>query len=683
MTILTAAPSPGTAAARRFDLVTRAAGIGYWTLADGADRAEWDQSLREVHGLAPGQPVPRFEEWISRHLHAADREATRERFARWSHSGHADTLAQSFRIVRGDGEVRHLITQTQREAGPPASLFGVVVDVTDRVRAEEALSSARERVALAAHGAGLATWELDLDTGEAQWDEQMWLLRGREPRAGAMHPEERMACVHPDDRERVAAAMTGGTTSDEHIEYEFRIVRPDGQVRWLASRSSVLRDAQTGARRRIGVNWDVTEARGAAEARRESLAKSAFLARMSHELRTPLNAVLGFSQLLLADDAASSGADAARRRRHLELIRGAGQHLLELINDVLDLARVQGGELRVEREPVALGPVAAEAAALVDRAAVARGIAMRLEPGSDDRSVRVLADATRLRQVLINLLSNAVKYNRDGGRVELRAQVHGEHVAIEVEDSGRGFDPAQRAQLFEPFNRLDAERGPIEGTGIGLAIAKALVERMGGRIEAEGRPGEGSVFRVWLPAAASADTDAAGGAVRSETTGPLSGPTSSPSSPAAPGTAATPRPGSHASAVASASGAAPARLLYIEDNPVNALIVRELVALRPDLVLRVEATGLAGVAAATHWRPRLVLLDMQLPDIDGFEVLRRLRADEPTRATPVVALSANAMPADIQRALDAGLDDYWTKPLDVALFLQRLQRWFGPGPGRG
>ena len=204
-----------------------------------------------------------------------------------------------------------------------------------------------ERAALVARGAGLGTWELDMASGEVYWDEQMWLLRGHKPQARAMDDAERMACVHPEDRTAIEALFRPAIAEGRPYEHQFRIVWPDGQVRWLASRSVELRDEQSGARRRIGVNWDVTDTRTAEAARREreialreSTAKSKFLARMSHELRTPLNAMLGFSQLLLVEE---TGVDepAAKRRRRLDHVRSAGEHLLSLINDVLDLASLE------------------------------------------------------------------------------------------------------------------------------------------------------------------------------------------------------------------------------------------------------------------------------------------------------------------------------------------------------
>jgi hypothetical protein len=665
------APGPGThteplrradEATSRFELVTRTAGIGYWALEGDAERATWGPALRAMFGLAEGEPVPTWHEWITHDVHPADRDAVRRRFAEWGAS-RRESIDLVFRILRRDGQVRQVISHTRVEAREPAPLlFGVVIDVSERHSVERALRGARERALLAARGAGIGTWELDLNDGTAYWDEQMWALRGHAPQTGAMTQAQRLACVHPDDRERVVAVLADAMARSAPLDYEFRVIWPDGQVRWLASRSTELVDEVNGARRRIGVNWDITDSRTAEAARREremalreSQAKSKFLARMSHELRTPLNAVLGFSQLLLVEER-DGDPGAVQRRRRVEHIRSAGQHLLSLINDVLDLARVEGGEMRFELEPVALATLVAETLPLVTPQALARQVAIRT--GALAGMVR--ADTMRLRQVLLNLLSNAIKYNREGGWVTIDAETRGTQVCLRVTDTGQGLSDSQRAHLFEPFNRLGADRGPIEGTGIGLAIVKALVEHMEGSVHATSEVGVGSTFEVRLAAAA---TGARGVPA-------VAAPTARRPAPAA----ETPAP------VPAAATVYRHRLLYIEDNPVNAQIIRELVARRGDVQLLLAAQGGEGVVQAIALRPHLILLDMQLPDIDGFEVLRRLRADPATAAIPVVALSANAMPEDIRRALDAGMADYWTKPLDFAAFLAQLDRRLGPAP---
>ncbi|MGL6109903.1 MAG: hybrid sensor histidine kinase/response regulator, partial [Rubrivivax sp.] len=463
--------------------------------------------------------------------------------------------------------------------------------------------------------------------------------------------EERMALVHPDDREATLREMDRATAEGRPSNLEFRVQWPDGQWRWIASRSTAVRDEQGQPTRRIGVNWDVTDMRSAqmvreekAVAQRESQAKSQFLSRMSHELRTPLNAVLGFAQLLLADGD-KVGSDT--RRRRLVHIESAGQHLLSLIDDVLDLSSLEGGEMRIAAQPVALADLVAQTLPLVAR--TARQHKVRLRTGELDAVV--LADPTRMRQVLLNLLTNAVKYNREGGQVLVEAQRRGARVALRISDTGMGMDAQQVGQAFEPFNRLGREHDGIEGTGIGLAIVKTLVERMGGTVHLQSTPGEGSCFEVLLPDAPRPAAAAEASAHQAD---------APPHAPPAPGRLA--------------------RLLYIEDNPVNLMIVQELLARRTDLQFDSAVDGLSGVARAVAGLPDLVLVDMQLPDINGLEVLRLLRANAATAAIPCIALSANAMPADIGRALQAGFADYWTKPLDFDRFMRSLEAQLGLSP---
>lgn len=640
------------AMAERFEAVTRAAGVGHWVNHVGQNRLEWSAECREMHGMGAHEPVPSARQWLKQWVHPDDRARVLEAMARLPAPGMAG-VDTALRIVRRDGEVRQLSSHTRVEdEGDGPVIFGVLIDVTERLRFETALRGAQERITLALQGAGIGTWEMDLESRRTVWDEQMWRLRGREPQAVSPSIDELWQWTHPEDHDASRELYRRAEAASAALDNDFRIVTPDGQVRWLASRSSEVRDAD-GRRRRIGVNWDVTAARTAEVARRDSelarreiQAKSQFLARMSHELRTPLNAVLGFAQLMLADEAGTDGAAASRRRR-LHHVQAAGKHLLELINDVLTLSGVDSGELPLVAQPVALSELLSQVLPMLQPLQAGHDVILTQ---AVPEGLHVSGDATRLRQVLLNLLGNAIKYNRPGGRVHVAVQADGERVRLSISDTGRGMDPLQLSHLFEPFNRLGAERSEVEGTGIGLAIVKALVERMKGSVRAESTPGVGSVFTVDLPWAAAQDANTKADA--------------DPGPQAAAGQRNGPR---HT-------------LLYVEDNPVNALIIAELVARRRDLALHIATDGLSGVTQARTLRPELVLLDMQLPDIDGFEVLRRLRADSATAAIPVIALSANAMPEDIDRALAAGCADYWTKPLDFRAFMAGLDSLFGKSP---
>ncbi|HMC14494.1 MAG TPA: PAS domain-containing protein, partial [Albitalea sp.] len=624
---------------QRLEIATHSAGLGIFSRDPATEHGEWNAEMFRITGRDPALGAPSREEWIETIIHPDDRPMMRH--ARESLlasvQGHRE---EQYRIVRPDGEVRWVLNRARRviDNGRP-KVYGISIDVTDRVRTESALRSANERVALTARNVGMGTWEWDPQTGEASWDDAMYRLRGREPAAEAPSTEGRRAMAHPDDRDFVDAVLRDAVAQGRSAAYEFRVVWPEGTVRWLASRSLPVPGVDGRSLRYIGINWDITERVNAENerherlvAQRESNAKSQFLARMSHELRTPLNAVLGFAQLLQLDDGRSTPVE---RRNRVDHIRSAGEHLLSLINDVLDLSSLETGEVRLEMQPVHLDDLVAEVLPLVMPLATSFGVTLLV--GSVDGVA--WGDRKRLRQVLINLLSNAIKYNRRGGEAQVGSTSADGRVTLRVRDTGRGLSSEQRSHLFEPFNRLGIELEGIEGSGIGLAIVKALVDRMEGTIAVHSEPGIGTTFEISLP--------------RRDGVAPTEW-----------RAAVAPVPVKHIEH----NG----RLLYIEDNPINVMVVEELVASCSGLSIVSELNGLAGVARARELQPNLILVDMQLPDIDGFEVLRRLRAQPETAATPCVVLSANAMPEDISRALDAGFVDYWTKPIDFNLFLTSL-----------
>jgi signal transduction histidine kinase/ActR/RegA family two-component response regulator len=373
------------------------------------------------------------------------------------------------------------------------------------------------------------------------------------------------------------------------------------------------------------------------EARNANQAKSAFLSSMSHELRTPLNAILGFAQILAADNLPTTPEQKKEFSGH---ILKSGRHLLTLINEILDLAKVEAGALTLSMEPVGLAEVLAECRTMIGPQAATRGIHVHFP---DNAAALVQADRTRLKQVLLNLLSNAVKYNREGGEVVVECTPCGpDRLRLSVRDTGMGLRPDQVAALFQPFNRLGQENGTQEGTGIGLVFTRRLVEMMKGEIGVTSTPGVGSTFWIELSAAAPLVQLAA------------------PVQPDAGQAASVP------------SGAEPRLILYIEDNPANLRLVQEILSFRADLRLLSAPDGHAGLALAHMHRPAIILLDLNLPGMNGFEVLAQLRRDAATAHIPVVALTANAMPHDIERGLSAGFTRYLTKPIDIEQFNEAI-----------
>jgi len=383
------------------------------------------------------------------------------------------------------------------------------------------------------------------------------------------------------------------------------------------------------------VELELTHAMAAAE--KANLAKSDFLSNMSHELRTPLNAILGFAQLMES----GTPAPTPSQRRNLEQILKAGWYLLELINEILDLALIESGRVTLSEEPVSLIEVMLECRAMIEPQAQKRGIDMTFP--RFDVPMFVKADRTRVKQALINLLFNAIKYNKPGGSVAVECTVTPrDSVRISIRDTGKGLSPEQLTQLFQPFNRLGKESSAEEGTGIGLVVTKRLVELMKGTIGVDSTVGVGSVFWVELRL-----TKALQFAIP-ETTHTAPAPSPAP------------------------NGAPPRTLLYVEDNPANLELVELLIARRTDLRLLSAADGNLGIEFARAYQPEVILMDINLPGISGLSAMKILRADPATAHIPIIALSANAVPRDIEKALEAGFFNYLTKPIKVNEFMTTL-----------
>jgi PAS domain S-box-containing protein len=435
-------------------------------------------------------------------------------------------------------------------------------------------------------------------------------------------------------REHTARARAGEQVT---VESEYAAT-PERGPTWLQVTHAVGADDSAGRYNCYAFGIDITARKLAEaaliaakeEAERANRAKSQFLSSMSHELRTPMNAILGFGQLLVSDPKYPL---ADPQRAHVgEILRGA-RHLLELINEVLDLALVETGKLQVSLEPVLLAELLHACVALLQPLARTDGIEVKVLDAAGPECL-VVADRTRLKQVLLNLLSNAIKYNRPGGHVHVSFAPAGEWMRIAITDSGPGLSAEQGARLFKAFERLDVVGTAVEGAGLGLALSKHLMDAMGGEIGLESEVGRGSTFWIALRRAVADEPLAA----ESE----------------------------FAAALAAPAGVArPHKVLYIEDNPVNVLLMEAMLARMAHVQLVTAPLPAIGLQMAIDERPDLILLDIQLPGIDGYEVLRRLRLNDASRAVPVIAVSANAMASDVEQGLAAGFVQYLTKPLDL------------------
>ncbi|HET7772687.1 MAG TPA: ATP-binding protein [Burkholderiaceae bacterium] len=460
--------------------------------------------------------------------------------------------------------------------------------------------------------------------------------------------------VHPDDLPRLMRGFRESARRQQPRSESFRVQMPDGRLRWheVMVRPHARADGSTlwhGHVSDVSLRQELAAARVQQQTAEEAArARSELMARISHELRTPLNAILGFTQLMLGDQGDTLKPDQLER---LQTIYTAGRTLLNLVNEVLDTTGLETGQVDIQCEPVPLAWLLQHALALIQLQASTAGIT--LEPAACPPFIQVQANAQRLGQVLGNLLSNAIKYNRPGGRVRMAVHVDPSAVRIEVHDTGPGLSEAQLAGLFQPFNRLGAERTATPGTGLGLVITRQLVQRMKGEIEVHSRVGEGSCFAVSLRRAPDRVQDPASSAL-----GPAALPARTPGG---------------------AAGPALRTVMYVEDNTVNIVLMEAILAHRPGVRVVTARDGAEALARAREQAPDLFLLDLHLPDMDGFELLRRLRAQPALARIPAAVVSAAATPAEMSRARAEGFEAYWTKPLDVAHTLSELDRLLG-GP---
>ena len=570
-------------------------------------------------------------------IHPDDVAATLREFDRLVSLPDATLVEFRNRQRRRDGEYRWIEWSCQGRNG---MVFSAGRDITAQVENQSALAASLEtkRAILDAVVDSIITVDdnflvLDVSPGT----DRIYGV-SKVDRVG----QNSLTIVYSDDRIHVASELhrlfkggDGNLTS-----YRFRAEHVDGRMLTIETRGRLIRDANGDAPRAVLVSRDVTEsvademslkdAKEAAE--RANKAKSEFMSRMSHELRTPLNSVLGFAQILEMELTSPDELEM------VGLIHHSGKYLLELINEVLDISRIEAGHISVMNEPVALRELENECVELVAPQANELGITINSRSSYD---VQVLADQQRLKQVLLNLLSNAIKYNRPDGTVTLNCTQEGGRVRLSVTDTGPGINPELRERLFTPFDRLDAESSGIEGTGLGLALSKGLTEAIGGTLGVDSVVGQGSTFWIELPVAEHAKT-----------------------------LSSRARP----SLVRQAKSFPTITVLYIEDDVANVQLVERLLLQRPSIRLITALRGVLGVDLAQQYEPSLILLDVHLTDIHGYDVLERLRGDSRTIDIPVVVLSADATTWQQRRFKNAGVDDYLTKPLDLQHLLDVIDR---------
>jgi len=528
-------------------------------------------------------------------------------------------------------------------------LQATVRDITRRKRIEEALVKTTSRLDTILNALTEVVWAVSLPDQQPLYCSQSFeTVFGRPVSEWMADNTIWEQAVYPEDRYVIPRAFAEVETEGVS-DLEYRLVRPDGSVIWISSRLKVIPGNGSGLPILLGIVQDITERKqfeksliaATEEAETANQAKTEFMSRMSHELRTPMNAILGFGQLLELD---SAGLSPEQRDSVSHIIEG-GKHLLGLINEILDISRVDAGQIELSIAPISFDDALQSAITLVEPLAARRSV--HIHAKKIGCGCRILADRQRLVQVLMNLLSNAVKYNREHGEVNVscdtvKNDAGREMMRVTVRDNGYGIAEEDQDRIFQPFQRVHARGAFIEGTGIGLTITRKIVELMNGTIDFESRQGKGTTFWFDLPIAEKV---------------------------------ASPRKNVEATPDASPRIDSALKVLYVEDNDANRKLVSQLLASFTNCVLISAENAERGIEIAQQDLPDLVLMDIGLPGMDGFEALKVLRADPRTNRIPVVAVTAHAMPDFEQRGRAAGFDDYLTKPIDIHRLLAIIENF--------
>ncbi|WP_317928948.1 PAS domain-containing protein [Halioxenophilus sp. WMMB6] len=543
---------------------------------------------------------------------------------------------RELRFVRGSGVV------TLNNSGGIDSIQGTHQDITNLMLLEDRLRDMEQRFSFAVEGAGYGLWEFDVNNNRVRLSPTALSLLGYYgdfPESDDM-PDTWRALIHPADYTQARKAIFDFAHGRaDHFHMEVRLQHADGSYNWFLTQGSIIEYDQTGnASKLIGVNTNIDEIkqkeaeliRARNEAFQANQAKSEFLSNMSHELRTPLNAILGFGQLLELDDSLSNES----KDNLLEILK-AGRHLLALINEVLDLAKVEAGRSDLALEPVQVGPLITDICTLLRGVALTNSVELLVGELSDQP---VKADPVKLKQVLINLINNAIKYNRKGGSVLVSTkQIGPSRLRIDVEDTGYGISPEKLADIFEPFNRLEKDKADIEGTGIGLTLTKKFVHMMGGELGVSSKVGVGSRFWVeietlefdqYLPVLAHSDKS----------------------------------PGETLPTTIQKT------VLYIDDNLANLQLVKSIFKSAENIRYLEAHGGPLGLRTAQANQVDLILVDLTMPELDGFQLLELFRADRKLQSVPIIAVTAAAMLNNITKIKAAGFDGYITKPFDIGHF---------------
>ncbi len=643
---------------RRFQRIFNGTGYGFWEWNLNSQHIDWSGGFWERLGYGPEDfdDISDSNKVIS-FMHPDDRDYAIN--AARLHLRFGEPLDITYRIRTKQGE--YIWTQVRAdsirdESGRVTTMAGINFDITDIKKVEAALRDSEARQIRIVQASNDGIWEWYPDRGGFHFSQRCWELLGyRDVDDVVTSGEDKLKIwrthIYPEDLEKFDTALSDHVSLHTAFDVEYRLVNIHGEIRWVRARGKAIFDEKGHLEVMSGSNMDITEVKRAEErvlqakemAERANKAKSQFLSSMSHELRTPLNAILGYTQLFAYD-----GNLNEEQLGSLREIRKAGEHLLQLINDVLDLAKIESGNMTVSMEPVLLSRLIPECLTLTQPQADARAIKLNSHLQNLDH-LYVIADHIRLKQVMLNLMSNAIKYNHVGGEVELSLhQPSPNRLRIQVKDTGRGIPLARQAEVFQPFNRLSAENSNIEGSGVGLVITKQLVEMMNGNLDFVSQENIGSTFWIDLPLAVDWDKSSAEKARRFDDRTP-----------------------------SELTLDRQYKVLYIEDNPTNIRLMQQIFARYPLLELDTAEEAFLGVYKARSLEFDVIILDINLPGMDGYEVLQVLKSDPATEHIPVIGLSANAMPYDIEKGKHSDFYDYLTKPVEINKLMELLNQLLG------
>lgn len=630
----------------RFQRIFNGSGYGFWEWNLQTQRIDWSGGFWERLGYnAEDAETISDADRVLMYMHPEDRDYAVEAIRQ--HLRTHKPLDVSYRIRTKAGD--YIWTQVRADSlrdqnGQAIVLSGVSFDITEIKKVEAALRESEARQVRIIQASSDGIWEWYADRGGFHFSHRCWELLGYEDLDDVLtEGEDRLIIwrkhIFSQDLPIFDNALIEHMAGRASFDVEYRLVSVQGDIRWIRARGRAVFNGNGQPIMMSGTNMDITEIKRAEErviqakeqAEQANRAKSEFLSSMSHELRTPLNAILGYTQLFEYD-----GNLKHQQIGNVREIRKAGEHLLRLINDVLDLAKIESGNVTVSLEPVLAPRLINECFTLVQPQADARGIRLAATVSSFHNTYMV-ADNVRVKQVLLNLLSNAIKYNCVGGEVSVQLSVQeGEQLRISVQDTGRGIPVHRQHEVFQPFNRLSAENSNIEGSGVGLVITKQLVEMMKGKLDFVSAEGAGSTFWIDLPIATEWSDEATAKHYPRKDYSP-----------------------------AILNVKRECRVLYVEDNPSNIRLLQQIFERYPQLTLEVAEEAFLGIYKARSLLPDLIILDINLPGMDGYEALAVLKNDPVTSVIPVIGLSANAMAYDIERGQNAGFFDYLTKPVNI------------------